>query len=186
MKRVIIVHGWGGHPDEAWIPWLKEALHEHGFEVMTPIMPDTEHPRIKEWVDELSRVIGEPDKETHLVGHSIGCQAILRYLSGLDRSGVGEVVFVAPWVTLHGEYDDEELSIAQPWLETPIDYGKAQERAEHFTAIFSDDDPDVPLANKDIFHEKLGAEVIVEHGKGHFSEDSGVKELPAARDALLA
>ena len=35
-KRVFIVHGWGGHPDEGWFPWLSselgsEIIVEHGM-----------------------------------------------------------------------------------------------------------------------------------------------------------
>ena len=25
-KRVFIIHGWGGKPDEHWLPWLEEEL----------------------------------------------------------------------------------------------------------------------------------------------------------------
>jgi len=31
-KRVFIVHGWGGHPEEGWFPWLKKELERRGFE----------------------------------------------------------------------------------------------------------------------------------------------------------
>lgn len=53
------------------------------------------------------------------------------------------------------------------------------------TCIFSDDDPDVDMGNKELFEERLGAKTLVEHNKGHFSDDAGVKELPSALNALL-
>jgi predicted alpha/beta hydrolase family esterase len=185
MKRVIIVHGWGGHPDEAWMPWLSRELTARGYEVVVPEMPDTDHPRIETWIAKLTEVIGEPNDETHLVGHSVGCQAIIRYLSRVDEGTVGKVVLVAPWVTLHGEYDEEEKAIAEPWIRTPLDFEKAGHSAQSFTAIFSDDDPDVPLQNKEVFSLELGADIVVEHNKGHFSEDSGVTELPSALAVFL-
>ncbi len=40
MKRVFIVHGWDGHPDEQWFPWLKQSLEEKGYCVEVPQMPD--------------------------------------------------------------------------------------------------------------------------------------------------
>lgn len=188
MNRVIIIHGWGGYPDEAWMPWLKRELAERGFEVIAPDMPDSENPRIDAWVGKLSEVVGVPGADTHLVGHSIGVQTILRYLAELpEGQGVGNVVLVAGWLERGGlkDLEPEEIPIAKPWLQTPLDYGRARGAAKSFTAIFSDDDPVVPLENKELFREKLGAIVIVEHGKGHFSEDSGVIELPAALDALI-
>jgi predicted alpha/beta hydrolase family esterase len=45
-----------------------------------------------------------------------------------------------------------------------------EKAASHFhdvKAIFSDDDPWVPVSNSIDFHEKLGAEVIMESGMGH-------------------
>ena len=26
MRRVFIIHGWGGYPEEGWFPWLKKEL----------------------------------------------------------------------------------------------------------------------------------------------------------------
>ena len=31
-KRVFIVHGWDGYPEEVWFPWLKKELEAKGFE----------------------------------------------------------------------------------------------------------------------------------------------------------
>lgn len=184
MKRVIIIHGWGGHPNEAWIPWLKRELLSREFEVSAPEMPDTDYPRIDAWNKKLSEIIGEPNEDTYLVGHSIGCQSIIRYLAGLTVGRVGKVVLVAPWVTLH-DLDSDDEEIARPWLDTPLEYEKARLVAGHVTAIFSDDDPDVPLENKNIFAERLGADIVIEHHKGHFSVDSGVTELPVVLDVLI-
>ena len=36
MKRVFIIHGWGGYPEEGWLPWLKKELEKNGFKVFVP------------------------------------------------------------------------------------------------------------------------------------------------------
>ena len=36
MKRVVIVHGWGGSPEDNWIPWLRKEMEKGGFEVIVP------------------------------------------------------------------------------------------------------------------------------------------------------
>ena len=51
MKRVFIIHGWEGFPEEGWFPWLKNELEAKGFEVHVPNMPDSEHPRIQKWAE---------------------------------------------------------------------------------------------------------------------------------------
>lgn len=185
-KRIFIIHGWGNTPESDWYPWLKTELKRRGFAVQIPAMPDTNQPEIDAWVSHLSDVVGTPDEETSVVGHSIGCQAILRYLERLPKQmRISGAVFVAGWFTLSG-LDEEEEAIARPWLKTPLDCQKIRQHVANITAIFSDDDPYVPPENQRLFEERLGAAMRVEKGKGHFAVEDGVSVLPVALDAVLA
>ncbi|HEY4517473.1 MAG TPA: alpha/beta hydrolase [Candidatus Paceibacterota bacterium] len=186
-KRVIIVHGWDGAPEEGWFPWLKRELEKKGFEVQIPAMPEAGEPKIDAWVSHLSKAVGAADENTHFVGHSIGCQTILRYLEGLSiGTKVGGVVFAAPWFTLQNLSTSEEHEIARPWLETPIDFKKVKQHSAKFFAVFSDNDGVVPKENKVLFEKRLGAETAVEKKKGHFSGSDGVKKLPIVLQKLLS
>ena len=83
-KRVFIIHGWEGNANSKdWIPWLSRKLKSRGFKVNAPNMPNTNEPKIRSWVRYLEKRVGKPDSETYFVGHSLGCQAILRYLETL-------------------------------------------------------------------------------------------------------
>lgn len=186
QKRVFIVHSWGGSPDEPLYKWLKSELEKNGFEVVVPEMPNSEEPEIEAWVLKLKEIIGEPDKDTMLVGHSIGCQAILRYLEKLNpASKVGGVVFIAPWLTLSNLESDEERRVAEPWLNTPIRETDVVKHTTKITAIFSDNDPFVPSENIELFKKRFSAEIIVEREKGHFTADDGIEKLEAALNAIL-
>lgn len=188
QKRVFIVHGWDGHPEEGWFPWLKQELEKRGFAVTVPQMPEPEVPKIDAWVSHLAEVVGEPDEGTYFVGHSIGCQTILRYLETIDVK-IGDVVLVAGFFSaLTGLEDEEEKVIARPWLTTPIDFEKVKRSTDNFIAIFSDNDPFVPLEkNKKIFEEKLGAKIFVKEKQGHFSGPTDkCMELPIVLEAVLA
>src|SRR3989338_3198510 len=113
-KRVFIIHGWGGSPNEGWFPWLKRELGARGFLVYALNMPHTDTPTIGEWVDYLTEAVGEADENTYLVGHSIGCQTILRMAEGLEEDErLGGAVFVACWFTLLGLQTEEEQEIAR-------------------------------------------------------------------------
>ncbi len=79
-KRIFIIHGWDGNPNEAWLGWLQDELKKKNIEVFAPQMPNTHKPKIKEWVSFLFDLVGEPDEQTFFIGHSIGCQTIMRYL----------------------------------------------------------------------------------------------------------
>ena len=187
MKRVFIVHGWEGFPEEGWFPWLKKELEAKGFMVQVPAMPNTAEPKIETWVPFLQELIGTPDKDTFLVGHSIGCQTVIRYLSSLREDvKLGGIVLVAGWLLrLTGDMSEDEIGIARPWIETPIDFENVKNHTKGIVAVFSDNDEFVSLNNVDVFKEKLGARTILEHDKGHFSQETGIKELPVVLEELL-
>lgn len=186
MKRAFIIHGWGGTPHQHWLPWLAAELQKQEFEVHVPTMPDTDHPDTDRWLATLEREVGSPDQDTYLIGHSIGCLTILRYL---ERHGpIGGTVLVAPWVILSPESvaDPADARIAEDWTASDMNWGMVKAGCRQFTAIFSDDDPDVPLQeNKPVFENELGANIIVESGKGHFTAEDDVTELPSALQAVL-
>ncbi len=149
-------------------------------------MPDTENPIIEDWVKKLKEVIGNPDKDTILVGYSIGCQAILRYLEKLHPTErIGGVVFIAPWFTLTNLETDEERKTAEPWLNIPIKDTDVIKHVPKIVAIFSDNDPFVPAENIELFKRRFDAEIIIEPEKGHFTVESGVENLPSALRAIL-
>ncbi len=185
MKRVIIVHGWGGHPGEGWFPWLKKELEKKGIEVLIPQLPDAEEPRIEKWVPALSGAVGIPDEETYFVGHSMGCQTIARYLETLpEGQKVGGAVFVAGFFKRLTGLEDEEQETWKLWLASPVDLEKAKSHLPKSVAIFSDDDPFVPLENVDDFRDKLGSEIIIVPKAGHFNDEVGCFQLSQVLKAL--
>lgn len=186
MKRAVIVHGWSDSPEGSWFPWLKHELEAAGYSVTVPAMPDPDEPKIKEWIAALREAVGEPDAALTLVGHSVGCQTILRYLTTLPNGvRAGRVVLVAPWFTLSNLGSDEE-AVAKPWLSTPIDLARACRSAESFAAIISTDDPYVPLEpTRSMLSVALGASVKTLEGKGHLWGEDGVTELPEVLDEVI-
>ena len=176
MKRIILIHGWSDSPKEPVHIWLAEKLKQKGFKVLVPLMPNPEAPEIEPWVNHLSKIVSKLDSQTNFIGHSIGCQTILRYLEK-QKTKAGKVVLIAPWMhldeeTIKEEEDAEE--IAKPWMETPINFKKVKQNASSFTCIFSDDDPYVPLTDAKLFEKELNAKTIIEHHKGHFTSGDGV------------
>ncbi|MBI2057894.1 MAG: serine hydrolase family protein [Candidatus Yanofskybacteria bacterium] len=184
-KKVYIIHGWDGSPNEPMLQWLKISLEEKGYEVFVPEMPEPAVPKIESWVGKLKEVI-LLNEETVFIGHSIGCQAILRYLETLNENiRIAGAVLIAPWMELDKQTEEgqEVVEIAKPWMETPINFQKVKSHLGKVVAIFSDNDPFVPLSQKDLFEKELGAEIIIESGKGHFTVGDGIDKLPSALKA---
>ncbi len=186
MKRVIIVHCWGGSPKYCWYPQTKKELEDKGFKVIVPEMPNTHFPEISLWLSELQQVADRPNEDLFLIGHSAGCIAILKYLEQSDENTkIGGVVLVAGFTESLGE-GYEEL---ENFFDKPIDFEKIKNKSKYFVAIHSDNDPNVPLQFGDILKDKLGAKLIVKNKMGHFSgpinEALSVTSLPDVSQEIL-
>lgn len=171
------------------LKWLKFSLEEKGYEVFVPEMPEPAFPKIESWIGKLKDVV-LLDKETIFVGHSIGCQAILRYLETLDESiKISGAILMAPWMELDKQTTEDEgqegIEIAKPWIETPVDFQKVKSHLGKVVAIFSNNDPYVPLSQKNLFEKELDAEIIVENDKGHFTVSDDIDKLPSALKAVV-
>ncbi len=190
MKKVYIVHGWDGSPDEPLFVWLDKNLSSRGYEVKRLSMLNPETPVIEEWISKLKEEIN-PDNNTILVGHSVGCQAVMRYLETQDETmRIGGMLLLAPWMQLDQttieEEGEEVVELARPWMETPINFEKVKTISPKIIAIFSDNDVFVPISEEAFFAEKLGAKTIMEHEKGHFSPAENISELQSALDSILS
>ncbi|MEK6936237.1 MAG: alpha/beta hydrolase [Nanoarchaeota archaeon] len=187
MKKIYLIHRWDGNPDSDWYPWLKKELQNKGFEIIIPEMPDTAEPKIDKWVSELKDVIKTVDEDTYFIGHSIGCQTIMRYLEKLpEKNKIAGAIFVAGWFKLANLEGAEVEEIAKPWLETPINLDNLNHKIKKLIVILSDNEPyDFIKENSEIFKEKLNAKIIIEKQKGHFTEDDGVTKLPIVLNKLL-
>lgn len=178
MKTIYLIHGWGGNPkSEPWFEWLKKGCEKRKWRLIIPEMPETDTPKINEWIEKLDETI-KNDNEIYLIGHSIGAQAIMRFLEKKELKVKG-IIFVAGWFNLlETAYEDEsEKEIAKPWLETSIDYEKVKKGTEKILAIFSNNDSCVPVSDSEIFKEKLNARIIIKENQEHFNDTKQIKEI---------
>lgn len=180
MKRAFIIHGWQGMPGNHWKGWLKKKLESDGIEVIEPVMRnDSWNPA--DWIQKLQEVVGNPDDETLLIWHSLGCPTIIGYLMQLSTDEkIGWAILVAgfssrlPWVS------DLDL-----WDFDPIEVSKAKNHCDHFVHIMSDNDSAVPAEKTKELHDVVGGELIIEHNKWHFCEEDGVTGLQSVYDSAM-
>lgn len=180
MKRVFIIHGWEASPESNWFPWLKEELEKRGIAAFVPAMPNPLFPKCEQWVAHLRDLIGRPDQDTILVGHSLGTIAILRYLETLQEGEkVGAIFLVSGF--------SEQLGplVLSSFFTKPLDYAKVKRSTDRIFAVSSDNDALVPLKYAKILEEKLGAELSVMPGRGHLNDGDGLFQLPIVLGKIL-
>ncbi len=179
-KKVYIIHGWDGAPDSDWYPWLKNELEKKGFAVEVPAMPGSSEPKIDAWISQLKKCVGALDKNTNIIAHSIGCQAVMRFLEKETYRGkIGKVIFVAGWFKLDNLEGADVKAVAKPWLTKAIDGDNVRRKMSELTVFLSSNEPyGFVQENAEIFKKKLRAKVIIEKNKGHFSQDDGITSVP--------
>jgi uncharacterized protein len=187
-SRIFIIHGFNATPQDAWLPWLTRALQRHGIDVHAPQMPHPRWPYIRRWTDQLAQEVGCCDERTYFIGHSLGGQAILRYLTTLPKDQcAGGAVFVGGFDRLRiwWPYLIVAYLCLGRWLLQPIDWHIARNKSRRFCAVFSDNDGWVTRETSDRFRSQLDARIRVLHGYGHFTGDEGVFQVPEILDEVL-
>lgn len=178
MKRAVIVHCWGGSSRYAWYPWVKHELEKRGYQVNVPDMPDPDPPKLFTWLPHLQQVVGEPDEELVLIGHSIGTVTIMRYLEALPKDArVGKVVLVA------GFTDQLGFKELENFFETRLDFAAIKQKSKNgFVVIQSDNDPFVSEQYGERLKDELGAKLVIKHDANHMSgavdSEDACLELP--------
>ena len=186
---LFVIHAFGGHPRKFWYDRFAKAVTAMNPHVVVEVlrMTDSHTPRIEAWVMDITRavqrvrrnesVVSEDPPVIYLVGHSVGCQAILHFLAHPDSQQLlsqhvrlGGCLCVAAWFEVVDPWETIE-----PWCTTAID-DEAVQRSLHLAAaplrvFISDNDRYTPdyQANTASWQERFGAYVEVLPGRGHFS-----------------
>ncbi len=174
-------------PDKIWMPWLKRELESRGYFVAALSMPEPNTPKIENWVPALAAAVGSPEADDIFVGHSMGVQAIVRYLETLPQNAkVAGAVFVGGFFSrlTHCDETPEDSAVRKHWMEKKPDLKAAAAKMRRSTAIFSDNDPYVPVDNIPDFRNLLGSEIVLIPGAGHFASAENCLELPIVLEAI--
>lgn len=167
MKRAIILHGTSADHSSNWFSWLATELKKLGYEVWAPDLPDADRPNIEKYNDFLLSQSWDFN-DNLIIGHSSGAVAILGLLQALPENTKIDTAILAGSFT-------KRLSESPSWemlrelFEKPFDFPGIRQKANQFIFVHSDDDPYCPLEQAEELHDKLGGELLVLHGTGHFS-----------------
>lgn len=179
IDRILLVPRWSGTAASDCYPWLERELAARAPGVrleVAPLAPAPDRPEIEACLEVLA---GLDPARTLLVGHSVGCQVLLRKLARLpDEARAPALLCVAGWWTV-----DEPWDTLRPWIEVPFDHGRAAARCARIEVLLSDDDPFTRDAEETRrrFVAALGAEVQIVPGRRHFN----APEEPAVLAAVL-
>ena len=163
MKKVIILHGTGGHPDSFWTPYLRDNLDSKTFDVYSPQLPNPDKPKLEEQLKYFQDNF-EIDENTTLVGHSAGCPLIL---SIIEKSSIKieKAVLVAGLVRPKQESHKE-------FMQGEYDWDKIKSSCGKFILINSKNDPWGCDDQEGLFiQSKIGGDIVIFENEGHMGSD---------------
>ena len=67
MNKIYIVHCWEGTKDDGWYPWLDKKISNERNKIIRFNMPNTENPKIEEWVSELDKQVDVLNENTYFI-----------------------------------------------------------------------------------------------------------------------
>ncbi|MCY1055527.1 alpha/beta hydrolase [Nannocystis sp. SCPEA4] len=186
MPRLLVVPRWAGTPRSDYYPWLVDALADAPGRPFAPVivadLPEPGHPRIHTWPPAIGRLLGDDPAvlaDTFVMGHSVGCQALLHALAALPAGArVAGMLAVAGWWRV-----DDPWPAILPWQDRLPDLARVRATVPSLTVLLSDGDPFTGdyRENAAQWRERLGAEVEVVPGARHFN----AAEEPAVLATLL-
>ncbi len=165
--KVIIVHGFCGHPQENWFQYIKKNLD---IETIIPQFPNADNPKLEEWMKTIEKY--EIDQDTILVGHSLGVPFILNVL---EKYQCKAAFLVAGFVAkINHDFDEKLKDIAQK----DFDWEKIKQNCPHFYLFNSDNDKYVALEKAYELKNFLNAELTIINNGGHINKSAGYTEFP--------
>jgi uncharacterized protein len=186
--NIYLVPRWAANIHSDWYGWLcKEIKKKYEIDIIRLEMPNWKQPDINESIAYLNECVKDLDKQSYFIGHSIGCQAILRFLDKQLESNkdlkIGGFLFIAGWF----EVDNPWISL-QPWLDTAsMNLSLISERTYFRKTVLSDNDQFTSdfNHNKMLWNSLLNSEVSIYRNKQHFNKTIEKEVLVEVKRMIL-
>lgn len=189
MKKVYIIHGFGGVPNGGWLPWLMLELGKRNIWACALPMPNSNDPIQTEWTAFMHSLIGEPDKNIFIIGHSLGGPAVLRYMESLEINiHLGGVVLVSSFIEpLNIDEPDSDFRKIDNFVVPEINLENIRNIPNKMIVLHGKKDTVVPFSHSEKIAQKMNCEIVLIPEGDHFSQKTEpiCYEFPEALEALL-
>ena len=172
MQNVFLIYGVGGDKQENWFPWLKRELESLGCNVIYPMFPTPKNQTLGSWQAVLDKYTDDLTPDSIVVGHSLGVAFLLNVL---EKHRVKAAFFVAG---VSGPLENKFDGIMKTFSHRKFNWGKIKKNCRHFCVFHSNNDPYIPLEKGKDLAMRLGVDLMLVKGAGHFNEQAGFTTFP--------
>lgn len=174
--QVLICHAYNTLPSENWYKWLEKILRDRGYDAKVVELPNPSAPMEKGWVQAIKEAhTGNP---VILVGHSLGCRAMLAYISQYNILTERVVLVACPMFW-------EGIIETRPPLKTYVEgmqqlnFENIKKLVGRFDFFHDTTDPLLPMKNVEYLKEMLGDKSLI-----HISNIYGHFDVPQIPELL--
>jgi len=175
--RIILVHGFNASPQMNFHPWLRDALHTKGFQVIAPELPLSSKDELdmSSIIEIMQKEIGYLKNDDIILGHSLGGLLVLQYLEAVEMTETPRAVVLvaAPW------------NVAKPELRRlfvdDLDAAVLMWKSREFVVIHSKDDMLVPIEHGHRLAQQLCARLIETEADDHYMHE----QYPVLLETLI-
>lgn len=182
MPSVFIFHGALDTPESNWIPWLRESLVQHGWDVVVPTFPTPKGQNLQNWLHVFEKYAPRIREDSILVGHSTGAAFILSVVEQLP-SRIKAAFLVGGFIDALQStplVEKEHLNeLVRTFIAKDFDWASIRDHCGHFHVFHSENDAYTPLPRAEHMAALLGAKLHVLRDRGHFNS-ADFPELLAA------
>ncbi len=152
----ILIHGFKGHSNKNFFPWLKSEVEKDGHQVFCPDLPNTRDPNIEEQVDYIL-AHAKIDENTILVGHSLGGAVTMKLLEKINKK-VAKVLFTDSFVK--PEFTDHGRSEVEKSCDWKFNFAKIKKLSDEFIVLADSSFTVIPEEQSYEMKKSFDAELI--------------------------
>jgi leucyl-tRNA synthetase len=173
-KTAFIVHGLGANIQANFFPWLKLELEKLGYDVVLEDMPNSDKPKLKEWLAFLNKYQSKINENTIIIGHSLGGKVAAYFVSQLKQK-IKAFYSVAPvnrgirknLTELKNSRSDLNIKYAYYIAIKSLDWNNVIRNAENVLVLLSDNDPLISYNNSKSYYSNLNVNVLTLKNREH-------------------
>lgn len=170
--KIYVIHGYTASADSNWFPYLKNELESENIEVIILNMPNSQAPKLTEWISHMENSIKEYDENTIFIGHSLGCVTILNYLNKLLSKKIKGLFLISGFI------ESTPIRELNEFVKPKLNYDGLKKLTKQKVAISAVNDDIIPFEYSKSMAQKLNTKfTLLKEGK-HFIDRDNFIEFP--------
>ena len=170
--KIYLIHGYTASSESNWFPNFKKELENYDIDISILNMPNSQNPKLNEWIVYMDNSIKEYDENTIFIGHSLGCVTILNFLSNNSSKKIKGLFLISGFI------EDTPIPELLEFVKPELNYDEIIKLTRNRLVISAKDDDIINYEYSQVLAERLESKfILLDKGK-HFIDRDNFTEFP--------